>query len=295
MESLKNFLFCGDKEKHWLSQQTGIAEKFFCLGDNGTILWEKGTSGGLFVLFRLQPAGGMLTNPKEDRYDVLPFEGCKVKDLADVFCTDDEAEIGILREIDDKLSFCAFEKKEPGTIVYPKTTLLHEKDMMYGTNISSLLLFSLAAACIAKANAASDPVAVALVNESANGVEDSLGLIAKRKPERLLVCSVCCSNDTIAVGKGVGIGIKDGDCFLDKNEYEKVFSLGTENNILTQPFVNHEKSSLVRLFLTAKIRSMASIYLPVTGLHGKIEEISALDVEKTQNLVLKYIETFAII
>lgn len=271
----------------WMNKElfSAMPDADFFIGENGTMLWGNKNKGGTLILFRMMPSGVLLgKNP-------VPLQKCKVNQLEDSVVSDTDGVKGILRMKNEKLTFESFETIPDGAVLYPCSEILCKGGFLYGTNAAQDAIHRIIRGCLDAWRDYSAVLSVAVVNETANGIEDSLAMITRIQPDRVLICAPCPAEDSIELGKGACVCMKDGGCMINRNEYENLFLLEKHQ----QPFVGDTKCSLSRLYLAAKTRKMAAIYFPVDDLWGRIEKVSLFDVEKTQNLLLKYVEKFVII
>ncbi len=286
MKQIESILFDTSKEVAWLIGETrGETETFFP-GSNGTVFWNLKENPELLILFRMMPNGGSVVEAEADVGRILPFMGCREDTLIDRLWSNQKT-TGVFRKKDDKIIISEMQKISVGDGCYCYGGWMEDEARLCGPQSSSAILFQMAAACIRELPGAS----VGVMNEGVNGTEETVGLIRRISPKRLLVCGAAEVSDTFLMEQGAGIVVKDGNCLIEKEEYQKLEAAAK----MSQRFAGDTKSSLSRLYLAAKTKKMAACYLPVKGYRGKIEEISFQDVEKTQNLVLKYGKTFGII
>ncbi|MBQ2615092.1 MAG: hypothetical protein IJB80_07210 [Clostridia bacterium] len=263
------------------------------MDESGNFFWEKdGTLDMGMLLFVATPAGIRI---KQENGDVLLLGDAKGEKLLDSVCVSQKGAIGILRMEAEKLHLEPFETIEPGVDCYLQPETNWKGDKLYGAQTATGVLLSYAVNAIRYLTQTEYRVKVAFVNETACGTEKSLEQIYRHEPKQLLVCAAASVDGNFAAGKGAGVLKKDGGCVIAQSVMEQISALAEEEGISVQPFLGSTGQTLSKLYPALKSNKFAGIYLPVKEKGSRCELMDAKDVEKTQKLLLKCLQSFDII
>ena len=273
------------KMKGWLEEKTKL-ESGLCF-ERQSVVWEHGESGAhTLLLFRLNPVAVIVKSLGDERCHMIPLGKTEPKKIIDTVC-----ENGLIRENEDnnkELLLDAFEKPTVGDVYHLSPDFGCKGEKLYGCQAGVLAQIQLAAACIKALAESQQRVTVAIVNETVAGVEGVLGILDRVRPDTLVVSSSAATGKELLLGKGPAIGIKDGNWLADRTLWGAMMDLVTD----TQTYIGNTGNTLERCYLAAKTKQVAAIYLPVVGMGTRVDEINKNDLEKTQNLVLKCVESF---
>ncbi len=284
-----------------------LTEAFFCdrnafleqvaepmqMDESGNLFWEKdGTIDMGMLLFLATPTGVRI---KQENGDVILLGDTKGERIADSVCVSQNGEIGILRMEAEKLRLEPFETAEIGADCYLQPETNWKADKLYGTQVTTGVLLSYAVNAIRFLAQTEYRVKVAFVNETACGTEKSLEQIYRNEPKQLMVCTTAAADENFEIGKGAGILKKDGGCVIAQPVMEQICALAEEETISVQPFLGSTGQTLSKLYPALKSKKLAGIYLPVKEKGSRCALMDAKDVEKTQKLLLKCLQSFGII
>lgn len=274
--------------KHWMEERTKIQSGFQF--DRQTILWNHGTSGNtIMLLFRLTPNAVMITSKEDNICHAMPLGKIQPSQIIDMVC-----ENGIVRvnETNDKeVLITAFSQTAVGDMQHIIPEFRCKGGMLYGSQASVLAQLELATECIKALAGCEQKVTVAIVNETVIGEAGVLGMITKSKPDSLLVIAAILAEKEFVSGQGPGVAVKDGNWLAERTLWESISQLVPK----TQLYLGNNGTLLERCYLSLKSKKLAAIYLPVVKMGSRVEEVKQTDIEKTQNLLLKCVETFGII
>lgn len=253
---------------------------------NGTVLCGDSDNRKSLIVFRFKPCGVMA---EPNNRAVILSESEKEKEmLTDSILYKDSKPYAVLRKRDDKFIINTADKEElnPGEILEPERKFIINNDRIYLSDVSAIMLY-LALKC-----AENGKVSVALVNESLAGEGALSEAVRVVNPGRAIAVAAAAETEGFKVGGGTGIVIKDGCCVVSKRVTECMENSAEGS---TQFYIGKTDTGLERLSISAALNGFCGLYIAATGIETKICELSAEDVEKTQNFLLKISDTFDII
>lgn len=217
---------------------------------------------------------------------MLPLGSTKTDAIGDMVCDN-----GVLRiENENEVTMKPFSKATVGDVYHIQPKAFCKGEMLYGSQLGTLVSLELMAFCIEKSAQTKASVAVAAVNETVFGAESVCKVIMQQKPDSVIVCSMAEAEKSFVSGNGPGVGIKDGHWAAERNIWGQLLDFGLE----TQSYVGNTGDTLAQCYLALKNKHLAGIYLPVVKQGSRVEEIHGADIEKTKNLLLKSIDSFDI-
>ena len=134
-------------------------------------------------------------------------------------------------------------------------------------------------------------ISFTLINKPFSSECGYIEIINRFMPENLVVVSLCYENETTKIGSGPSIVIKDGNGVTKECAYSKLSCLAADNNISYQFYIGKTDKVYECISLSKSRLNYSGIYIPVKKASADTDKILYDDVEKTLNLLLKYIAT----
>lgn len=297
---LSNLIFSDTTEfRNRILDTTKADPETLVTDKDGSFFWSGGKGEKpTMLLFLAQPNGVMIKEKQNQDYLTIPLGKTKTEDLLDSICVSQNKTGGVLRESGKekgRLLLKTGDTFSVGDPLYAKSDLSCKGDLLCNWQAGYLATLKLAVSAIKASGRVAKPISVAFVNESVSGQEKAIRLISQTMPDELLVCGAAKAEEGFSTGSGPALVIKDGNYVMDSQVRQKMERLFQESRVEIPYYIGDSKLKPVNLYLTAKTRAVCGLYLPVRAMGSRLEEISEKDVEKTQTLLLKYIENFVII
>ena len=109
--------------------------------------------------------------------------------------------------------------------------------------------------------------------------------------DKIIYLSLKNVENGVSAKQGPALVLKDGNYVLDLDAKKRFFGFVSSQEIELQSFVGKTDRILEILDVHAMGHSVLGIYLPVEYEKTKMKEVLFSNVEKTRNLLLKYIQS----
>ncbi len=246
---------------------------------------KPGNGEKIQIIFRITPNGVLVGKEEEDEKCTATILGNEKKAKESILYLQNEA-MGILRH--EKESWFVEKLNKDEDIYMSVLTAKHEGsckgDVLSTSNLSGITPLILADFIINKNNSFDKVIDFTVWNESLTGRNGLFSAISAANADKVLFLSLANEKD-FSKDSGPAFVLKDGNYVLPQAERESMKTLLFQENF----YVGKMDCIMEQLVIRFIGKKILGIYLPVAHYDGIVEEISLLNLEKTQDLLLKCI------
>ncbi len=241
------------------------------------------------IIFRIDSAGVLVGKQIDNGYEVTILGDEKY--LADAVLYDEELPVGTLRSRkENQYFFEAFDKKADfaDKILYKKTDSICKGERLYGENLDSNISKILAKNLKDCKLDFDKQVHFTLWNASFSGENGLVTGIRHVNPDQIVFLSIA-ESKKFSKDCGAAFVLKDGNYVLPAEQKTVIKQWANEEGIPFDCFVGKTDNIMELLDMHSFGKTLMGIYLPVRYFDTVLKEVFLSDIEKTRNILLKYI------
>ncbi|MBE5039663.1 zinc-binding metallopeptidase family protein [Ructibacterium gallinarum] len=259
---------------------------------DGIVCHKQGTNGKKFLfLFRLLPNGVILQKEEDNRYGVGFLSGTNEEAMYGQVLYHNKKEAGIIRKENDQIFLQIFPECtcKTGDICELKAQLICKGNMLYGSNLTSIISSYLWENCVNKLNNIEKEIYFTLVNEAICGTGGYLEAVKIINPDYTVLISCVPDQEGCKMGDGPALALKNGNAVIGLEMKKKFETIAKNADLMFQNFVGKTDKTAELLSICGTREGFAEICIPVRYENQLFAESDWKDVEKTLNFLLKII------
>lgn len=283
---LKLNLLNSEEIKSFITTYTGISPSDISIDNYGNII-KLGNNTKKLIAFDYSPVGFSVEKKIENRI-YLDLIGCNDK----INLNGKKTLIGTIKKEKDKfyinnsnLNMQFFHKNFSIT-----EGCICEGNSLYGIQLKAYISLYMLVKLIITASDTVKLYSFALINKGFSADYGYIEIIKRLMPEKIVYASFCNDNNLIKIDKGPAIVIKDGNGVTREDVYLKINEIADMSNLSYQFYVGKTDKTYENISISKSNLDYAGIYVPVKEMSNGENKIIFDDVEKTLNLLLKYID-----
>ncbi len=243
------------------------------------------------IIFCINPSGVLVGNRTEEGYEttVLGNE----KHLTDSVLYDNNSPVGILRLKKEKQYYLdSFENNLDYShkILSKKRTSFCKGEKLYGENIDEVISLIFAENLTNNEFSSDKQIYFTVWNSSISGENGLVSAVRHANPDQILFLSLVDIKE-FTPNSGPAFVFKDGNYVLPLEQKSCIKQWAKEVDVPFDGFVGKTNKSMELLDIHSFGKQLLGVYLPVHQFDTAIKEVFWSDVEKTRNILLKYITT----
>ncbi|MBO5364610.1 MAG: hypothetical protein J6A56_04000, partial [Clostridia bacterium] len=246
------------------------------------------------IIFRASPVGVLPGNQTDDGYTAAILGDARGNHLANSILYTKDIPVGILRtkeETDWYIELFEEYNEKRIDILTIKNEQICKGEKLYGCDISSSLSLFFANLITKELQNSDKCIDFTVWNSSSSGENGIVSALQYANADKIIYLSLKNVENGVSAKQGPALVLKDGNYVLDLDAKKRFFGFVSSQEIELQSFVGKTDRILEILDVHAMGHSVLGIYLPVEYEKTKMKEVLFSNVEKTRNLLLKYIQS----